>query len=358
MALTVRRWKLAISMLGLAVLAAACGGGDGSAPLGSPGECEEMLPITFRQNWVFNYNQLPMQIAQKKGWYEEQCLDVKLEAGKGSADTATNVASGAADVGLADAVAVMQAQAKEVPVTGVGVMWQENDFAVLIRNEALEDKTPEPTDLQGMTFGAVTTGSPYIFWKAFVNQQDLDTSSIKEVSIAAPGFAEMAQGSVDFLANFSGSVYALKASGVPVTVLEAADFGQEGYGLSIIANDRWLAENGEAMERFLTATAKAMVWSRANAREAVEILESFNPAVGKSQATIDAELLPYEDSFNLWTPQGPDATEQYLRFSEDGLETTRDVLYEGDVLEGEPFQVEDFWTEEYLPAPSSYAPEN
>lgn len=348
------RW-IGVSLLAmLGLVTAACGGGSSSSALGKPGECESKTAINFRLNWVFNYNQLPMQIAEKKGWYEDQCLDVKLEGGKGSADTTTNVASGAAELGLADAVAVMQGQAKDLPVTGVGVLWQQNDFAVIIRNEVLSTDDPEPSDLEGLTFGAVTTGSPYIFWKAFVNQQDLDVSKIKEVSIAPPGFAEMAQGSVDFLANFSGSVYALEAAEVPVTVLKASDFGQEGYGLAILANTSWLTENGEAMERFLTATAKAMVWSVENPEEAVDILAEFNPAVGKDEGTIDAELLPYKDSFEIWTPEGVEATDQYLRFTEEGLTATRDLLYDGGVLEGDPFPVEEQWTDEYLPEPASY----
>lgn len=347
------RSRAAALLAALGLIAVGCGG-EGASSLGQPGECESRTKITFRANWVFNYNQLPVQVAEEKGWYDEQCLDVKLEAGKGSADTTTVVATGAAQIGIADAVAVMQGQAKDLPVTGVGVLWQQNDFAVLIRKEASRTEEPQPSELHGLVFGAVTTGSPYIFWKAFVEQQGLDTSKIKEVSVAPPGYAEMAQGSVDFLANFSGSVIALEAAGVPVTVLKASDFGQEGYGLSFLANNRWLEENGEAMERFLVATAQGMVWSAQNPEEAVDILAELNPAVGKNNDTIDAELLPYKDSFGIWTPDGVEATDQYLRFTEDGLTTTRDLLYDGGVLEGDPFPVEEHWTDEYLPDPSAY----
>lgn len=349
------RFGIIATLAALALITTACGGdGTTDQALGEPGDCQETVPVTFRMNWVFNYNQIPMQVAQEKGFYEEQCLEVKLEAGKGSGDTATNVGSGAAEVGMADAVAIIQAQAKELPLTGVAVLWQQNSFAVVIRDPALGTGSPEPTDLYGLTHGAVTTGSPYIFWKAFVNQQDLDTSRIKEVSIAPPGFAEMAQGSVDFITNFRGVIYNLNAAGVEATLLEAAEFGQEGYGLAVFANDRWLQENPEAMERFLTATAQGMVWSAEHPEEAIDILEKLNPAVGKSEEARQAELLPFKDSLELWTSEGPEVTDQYLQFTTEGLEATRDLLYDGEILKGDPLPVEDFWTDEYLPDPSAY----
>lgn len=310
-------------------------------------ECAELDPVTFRLNWVQNYNQLSMTVAFDKGWYEEECIDLDLQGGQGSGDTVQVVGTGAAEIGIADAVAVIQGQEQDLPVTAVGVLWRNNSFTVLIRDDALDTDDPTPEDLYGLRFGAVTTGSPYIFWQAFVNQQDIDMSQIEEVSLSPPGFAEMAQGSVDFLAQFRGAQFLLAAQGVEVTALEAADFGQEGYGLAMIANSEWLEDNGDVVTRFLRASARGMIWSAENPEESVEIL-------GKYQSDPAGELEPFIDSVGLWTDEGADAPEEFFRFDDDGVLATQQLLYDAGVLEGEPGDILDQWTTEYLPEPDTY----
>lgn len=320
-------------------------------------ECGELTPVTVRLNWVYNYNQVPLMTAADRGYYEDECLDVELEAGQGSGDTVTNVGSGVAEIGLADAISVMQAQAQDVPVTGVGVLWRQNAFAVIIRDAALEERgidEPTPQDLHGMRLGAVTTGSPYTFWQAFVAQQDIDEAQIDEVSLSPPGFAEMVQGSVDFLANFTGSRFALERQDVSVSMMRGSDFGQIGYGLALLANDDWLEDNGDAVTRFLTATARGMMYSGENPDAAIDHVAAFNPDVGLDEAAREQERLPHLDSVELWADGGMENPESFLSFTAEGLEGTQRLLYDAGVLEGEPFDVNALWTDEYLPEPEAY----
>lgn len=360
-----RRSMLAPVLAILALIVAACGGegadtgatgagtptgaADQPADQGTAGDCESLDSITFRLNWVQNYNQVPITVAKDKGWYEDECLDVAIEGGQGSADTTQIVGTGAAEMGIADAVAVIQGQEKGLPVTGVGAMWRNNAFAVLIRGDAIETDDPAPEDLYGLTFGAVTTGSPYIFWQAFVNQQNIDSSQIEQVSISAPGFAEFVQGSVDFIANFRGAKFILEAQGAEVVLLQAADYGQIGYGLSIIANSDWLEQesSGDIVTRFLRASARGMVWSGNNPEEAIEIL-------GKYATDVEGELKPFQDSIKLWSDQGVNAPEEFFRFDAEGVEGTQQLLYDAGLLEGEPMPIMEHWTDQYLPDPSTY----
>lgn len=394
--LMVARSKILLMVTVIAMLLVACGGeeeGDGSADSGdtdsapsdapddadddaddsgetdsaagnSQGvgeDCDELTPVTVRLNWVYNYNQVPLMVAADRGYYEDECLDVSLEAGQGSADTVTSVASGVAEIGLSDAIAVMQGQAEDLPVTGVGVLWRQNAFAVIVNNDALEEHGIdedglEPDDLEGMRLGAVTTGSPYIFWQAFMEQQGIDPEKIDEVSVAPPGFAELAQGSVDFIANFTGARFALERQGADISMMRGQDFGQTGYGLSFIANDDWLDEEGsdEAVRGFLAATGRGMMFSGEKDEEAMEHVAAFNPDVGLDEEAAEQERQPHLDAVELWAEGGMDAPEDFLGFSEEGLEETQALLYDAEVLEGEPFDVTERWTDEYLPESSEW----
>lgn len=348
-------------------LLGACGGSQPSrtASGGTTGagqsatSCQSPDSFTFRLNWVQDYEQVPYYVALNKGFYKDQCLNVTIQPGRGSADTVTIVGSGTAQMGVADTVAIIQGQAKGIPVTGVGVDWRKNAFAIVIRKSALHGITnPKPTDLYGMTFGAVTAGSPYIFWKAFVGEQHLDASKIKTVGIAAPGYAEMVEGKVDFLANFASAATDLESKGVPVVTLKGADFGQQAYGLGFLANSGWLAGHGQDVKRFLTATGQAMTWSAKHPSEALAIEAKYNSSLTATPDVTKANLAGFSTDSALWSADSNNGLGTYFDFTNAGITQSEQILYQGGVLTGSPVDVTSHWTPQYIPAPSAYQNES
>lgn len=341
----------------------ACGGSSshnasaGTAPSGaqSASNCKSPDSLTFRLNWIQDYEQVPYYVALDKGYYKDQCLNVNIQPGRGSADTVTLVGSGTAQMGVADTVAIIQGQAKGIPVTGVGVDWRKNAFAIVIRKAALHGITnPTPTDLYGLTFGAVTAGSPYIFWKAFVGEQHLDPSKIKTVALAPPGYAEMVEGKVDFLANFASAATDLESKGVPVVTLKGADFGQQAYGLGFLANSSWLAGHGQDVKRFLTATGQAMTWSAEHPSQALAIEAKYNPSLTATAAVTKANLAGFATDSALWSSDSSNGLGTYFDFTDAGINQSEQILYQGGVLSGTRVNVTHQWTSQYIPAPSTY----
>jgi len=332
-------------------VAAAPTSGASSPPVG----CTTPTPVTFQLNWLQDYEQVPYYVALNKGYYRDQCLNVTIQPGRGSADTVTIVGSGTAQMGVADTVAILQGQAKSVPVTGVGIDWRKNAFAILIRKSALHGITnPEPTDLYGLTFGAVTAGSPYIFWKAFVHEQNLDASKIKSESIAPPGYAQMVQGSVDFLANFASAGTDLESKGVPVVTMSGADYGQHAYGLGFLANSGWVSTHGEDVKRFLTATGKAMTWSAKNPDAALAIEAKVNPSLTATPAATKANLAGFKTDSALWAAESDTGLGTYFSFTDKGVQDSEQILYQGGVLTGTPADLSSKWTSKYIPDAASY----
>lgn len=358
--------RIATAVMGISLsggILGACGStsshgtSSGAASTGaqSAAQCKSTDSLTFRLNWVQDYEQVPYYVALDKGYYKDQCLNVSIQPGRGSADTVTLVGSGTAQMGVADTVAIIQGQAKGIPVTGVGVDWRKNAFAIVIRKAALHGITnPKPTDLYGMTFGAVTAGSPYIFWKAFVGEQHLDTSKIKTESIAAPGYAEMVEGKVDFLANFASAATDLESKGVPVVTLKGADFGQQAYGLGFLANSGWLAGHGQDVKRFLTATGQAMTWSAQHPSQALAIEAKYNPSLTATAAATKANLAGFATDSALWSSDSSNGLGTYFDYTNAGINQSEQILYQGGVLTGKPVDVTNQWTAQYIPDPSTY----
>lgn len=353
---------LSLLMVGSAL--SACSSATSSQKVASPAttagpsaatNCTTPTPITFQLNWLQDYEQVPYYVAVDKGYYKAQCLNVTIQPGRGSAGAVTVVGAGTAQMGVADTVAILQGQAKNVPVTGVGIDWRKNAFAVIVRKAALHGITnPKPTDLYGMTFGAVTAGSPYIFWKAFVHEQHLDESKIKSVAIAPPGYAQMVQGSVDFLANFASAATDLESKNVPVVTMAGAEFGQQAYGLGFMANTGWLASHGEDVKRFLTATGQAMTWSAKNPDAALAIEAKSNPSLTASPEATQANLAGFKTDSALWASDSNTGIGTYFDFTSEGVRQSEQILYQGGVLSGTPADLSSQWTSKYIPQPSSY----
>ncbi len=265
--------------------------------------------------WVTRYDdaeavllddeQVPYYTALDKGWYKDACLDPEFQPGKGSGDTVQLVGNGSDDMGVADTVSIMAGQAQGMEITGVGVVYQHNPTALLIRRASLSpaqqaaDK-PSPDILYGKTYGAVIAGSPFIFWKGFVKQQNLDASKIRQVNISAPGFAEMATGKVDFIATFFTTAPVLEGLGVPLKVFKLEDYGQKAYGLSYVASNKFLNAHPDAVRSFLKVTQRSIEYTNKNSKEGVQALCKSNPSLCADDKTLALNVQEQELQIPLY----------------------------------------------------------
>ncbi|MFX9023889.1 ABC transporter substrate-binding protein, partial [Acinetobacter baumannii] len=58
--------------------------------------------IKFTLDWVFQGPTSPFLVADQKGYYQAEGLEVTLDSGQGSAGALQRVATGAYDMGFAD----------------------------------------------------------------------------------------------------------------------------------------------------------------------------------------------------------------------------------------------------------------
>ncbi len=346
-----RRVALA-AMAATTISLVACGGAGGNSrsSSSSAGACGTPFRFTFRLNWVLDTEQVPYYTALDKGWYRDACLDPQFQAGNGSTTTVQLVANGSADMGVADAISIIPGQSKGLPVTAVGTVFQHNAFALVIRQSTLtpEQKSQQkldPSVLYGKTFGAVPGGSPYILWQAFVKQQHLDISRIKQVTISAPGYAEMATGKVDFLANFFTAKAVLDGMGVPVSLVKGEDYGQKAYGLTYFVNDDWAKGHEKQIADFLKVTQRALQYTTDHPEEGVRELCKYNQALCQDQHSTDVNVEQWKET----TPLFPNLIKgkPMLCIDTNTWKTTEDVVKETGIADSVPDPAKSF-TNKYL----------
>lgn len=263
--MTFRLRLLAVWMLGVLALAACSGGSSPSAstmseePISSAtAEATpeatatpiEMTSVNFRLNWVISGNHAPYFLAKQQGFWEDCGLDVSLAAGQGSGDTAQLVANGSQEFGLTDAVSIAAGRVKGLPVKSLGVIYQSNPSAIVSYKDA---NITQLTDVEGKTWGAVPGGSPYLLLKALFEQNNI--TDVREVSVPAPGIAQLKAGQVDFITFFGNEVANIDSPDT-LNVVPFKDYGQDIYGLAIASSDDYISGHPDQVSCFVDGIRK------------------------------------------------------------------------------------------------------
>ena len=272
-----RRIAVIGSCLALAAFvtaAAGCGheagetASSGGGAKGGKGE-----KVTFRRNWVIAGNHAPFYLAQKKGYWSKCGLDVSMAAGKGSSDTAQLVANGSQDFGLTDAVSVVAGRARGLPIKSLGVVYQTNPSSVVSRKQ---EGITSLKDVKSKTFGAVPGASPYLLLKGLFKQNGVEPG--KEVSVPAPGIAQLKTGQVDFITFFGNEVANIDPDPQKnLNVVLFKDAGQDIYGLTLATSDKYAASHPKQVQCFRDGVVKGFEEARANPQEALDALKEAVP---------------------------------------------------------------------------------
>lgn len=218
---------------------------------------QPVTPIRFQLDWRFEGPAALFLASAAKGYYKDARLDVSIDAGNGSGGTVTRVASGSYDMGFADLAALMEFHANnpDAPNKPVAVMMVYNNTpaAVLaLRKSGIKTAA----DLAGRKLGAPVFDAGRRGFPIFAKVNNI--SGFTWTSMDPPLRETMlVRGDVDAITGFSfTSMLNLEARGVKmddIVVMPYADNGVKLYGNVIIASQKMVSENPDAVRSFLRA---------------------------------------------------------------------------------------------------------
>ncbi|WP_299451350.1 ABC transporter substrate-binding protein [uncultured Pigmentiphaga sp.] len=219
--------------------------------------------IRFQLDWRFEGPSAIFLVAEKKGYFKEEKLDVTIDAGNGSGAAVNRVASGAYEMGFADLAALMEFQGNNpgAPNQPMGVMMIYNNTpAAVFSLKKSGIKTPK--DLEGKKIGAPSFDGGRRSFPIFAQANKIDDSKVNWVSMD-PALREtmLARGDVDAITGFYfTSLLNLNARGITdqdIAIMSYPEYGVKLYGNAIIADRSFAKKNPEAVKGFLRAVTKA-----------------------------------------------------------------------------------------------------
>jgi ABC-type nitrate/sulfonate/bicarbonate transport system substrate-binding protein len=260
-----RRSFIFLSILLLLILAA-CAPIPQAVPAAS-------LSMTFMAGYKPQAN-LPfvgVYVAQEKGFFAAENLDVTIEHSPGQGQHLQMVATGKVQVTTQDASVLLKRRADPgLPLVSIALIGQRGQqaFAALASSGL---KTPQ--DWEGHLVGYKGTPPPDLF--ALIGKAGADVNKMELVNV---GFDPrlLAEGVVDVYPVFkSNEPFMLQNWGYEVVLWDAADFGIPTLGLTYVTSDEALQSHREELVRFLRAALKGIDYAAENPDEAVEIVLKY-----------------------------------------------------------------------------------
>ncbi|MFR8169691.1 MAG: ABC transporter substrate-binding protein [Marvinbryantia sp.] len=308
---------------------------------GMAGAADEgaLTPVSFRLNYTAAGLHVPFYYALEKGYYEEVGLDVTIGEGTGSGTTAKLVGTGEDDLGLVDSASVASAVAQDIPIKIVCPVYAVNGFAAIT---LADSGIAVPKDLEDKKVGITTGDAPSNLFAALEAANEIDDSKISYVTMDSNAkVTSLINGDVDaILGGADDQAITLQNMGKEVNVIRYSDNGAATVGLSIVASDSMIEENGETVEKFISASMKAWNECREDSAEAVEIFMQKFPTL--DQAVVEGSLSVALDSLFA------EDSETLGDVSEEDWNACRDLLVNYLGVD-ESIQAEDIYTYACLP---------
>ena len=246
------------------------GGAAAAAMLGAGARAA--TPATLQLSWLHSVQFAGSYIAQARGYWAEDGLDVTLAPGGPNAPVEPPVVSGRALVGVSAADYTAAAVAQGAPFRIIGVAMQKNPFAVA---SLPENPVETPQDLPGKRIGMALANMPVLEALCTLNGVDIDRIEIVPTQYSA---APLLAGEVDCLLCWATDLpVAMAVQGVESVTMLMADHGYALQSQTYIATDESLATRRAELVGLMRGETRGWAAYRADLDAAVATTLEMHP---------------------------------------------------------------------------------
>lgn len=283
---------LKLAGAGLAGLSLAACNPNGAANT-TQASSDGLEKLTFVLDYTPNTNHTGIYVAQEKGFYANECIELEIvQPPEDGADAL--VGTGKAQLGMSyqDVMANYLGSDNPFPVTAIAAIIQHNTSGLISRKG---DGIDRPKGLEGKRYGTWDQDVEKAIVRSVVESDGGDWSKVELVP--ANSTDEVTGLKADqFDAIWCYEAWAgqnAKIQDYPVDYVAFIDIDDtfDYYTPVIIANDSFLAEQPDTVKRFLAATQKGYEYAVQNPDDAAEVLVAANPEIDPALAKASQEYL-------------------------------------------------------------------
>ena len=286
-------------MKALKTLALAIGLGAAIASL--PATAQD-TKIKFTLDWKIQGLHAWFYLAQDRGYFKAEKVDVAIDQGEGSAATVTRIMSGNYQAGFGDINALTDMASKrpaDAPV-GVYMLYNTPPFTVVVKQDSLI-KTPK--DLEGKTIGGPANDGALKLFPAFAKIAGIDGAKVS-ITNMAPNLREqmLTRGQVDAVFGYVTTVsFSAKAMGLDpakdLRFIRYGDHGMDLYSNTVFFSRNFVRDNPAAVQGFVKALNRAIKDVIADPDAAINYVMQREPLL-KREVEIEKLLFTLRNDMN------------------------------------------------------------
>jgi NitT/TauT family transport system substrate-binding protein len=248
-------------------------------------------------NWKYEGPQGMFFLAQDRGYFKQEGLDVSFDQGNGSGAAVPQVANGAYDMGFGDINALIELAARkpdDAPV-GVYMIYNRPPFTVAVKTES---PIQSPADFPGHKLGGSANDGALKLFPALCATAKIDCSKVEIVNMQ-PNLREqmLMQGQVDAVFGYVNTIrFSAKLTGVDpdkqLRFIKYDAYGMDLYSNAIIVSRKFVKEHPEAVKGFLKAINHSIKDAIADPQAAIDAVVTREPLIKPAieRARLDATL--------------------------------------------------------------------
>ena len=323
---------LIISAIGLV----ACGATAAQEASQPPAELEKVrLGVGFIPNVQF----APLYVAQSKGFYADEGLEVEIEYGFED-DFVTLTAQGEREFAVASGDQVILARAQGLPITYVMKWYQRYPVALMIPSA---QGVTEPAGLVDKKVGLPGFfGATFVGWKALVHAAKIDENTLTLEDIGFTQAAAVQQGTVDAaMVYIANEPIQLRNEGIEVEVIQVSDY-IDLVSNGLVVGDKLMSDNPELVVRMVRASLRGLEYTIENPDEAFAVVREVIPEMTDDEAPTQRQVL--DASIELWRSDALGLS------SQQAWEDSVNFMQETGLLEN-PVTVDELYTNKFVEAP-------
>ncbi len=234
-------------------------------------------------NWKYQGPQGMFFVAEDKGYFKQEGLEVTLDQGNGSGAAVPLVANGTYDVGFGDINALIELAAKkpeDAPIA-VYVMFNQPPFTVAVKSGS---PIRTPKDFEGKTLGGAANDGALKLFPALCKLAKIDCAKVN-ITNMQPNLREqmLMNGQVDGVFGYVNTIrFSAKLMGVEdsqLRFINYGDYGMDLYSNAIIVSKKLVKENPKAVAGLVRAINRGLINS-------LKDIDASVAAVAKREALI------------------------------------------------------------------------
>ena len=258
-------------------------------------QAPEKKNITIAVGGKSLFYYLPLSVAERKGYFKDEGLDVEIPDFPGGAKALQALVGGSADLVSGAYEHTINMAAKHQPIEAVVLQLKYNAIELLMPNERAA-KYRDGRDLKGLKIGVTAPGSSTnMFVNNLLAKDGLKPTDVVIVGVGtgAGAVAAMEKGEIDALVNLDPVVTQLEATGKFVPVVDSRTekgmkevYGGDYMAAVIYTTDEFIKKNPNTVQAVVNAMVRANRWiSRATPQQIVDLMpdeyKAGNPSLYK-----------------------------------------------------------------------------